>query len=54
MVRQIREVGGDVRFTIYPDAEHDSWTETYANPELYAWLLRQTVEPLAEVVQSGA
>lgn len=32
---------GNVRFTIYPDAAHDSWTETYANPELYEWLLRQ-------------
>jgi predicted peptidase len=30
----------DVTLTIYPDAKHDSWTETYANPELYAWLLR--------------
>ena len=25
---------------VYPDATHDSWTATYANPELYAWLLR--------------
>jgi predicted peptidase len=29
----------DVRFTVYPDARHDSWTETYANPDLYTWLL---------------
>lgn len=29
----------DVRLTVYPDLEHDSWTPTYANPELYAWLL---------------
>jgi predicted peptidase len=33
---QVREV----QFTVYPDARHDSWTETYANPELYAWFLR--------------
>jgi predicted peptidase len=32
----------EVKFTIYPEAKHDSWTETYANPELYAWLLRHT------------
>ncbi|MBL9202904.1 MAG: prolyl oligopeptidase family serine peptidase [Opitutaceae bacterium] len=30
----------EVQFTIYPEAKHDSWTETYANPELYAWLLK--------------
>jgi hypothetical protein len=29
-----------VQFTVYPDVKHDSWTESYANPELYAWLLR--------------
>ena len=32
----------DVQFTLYPEAKHDSWTETYANPELYAWLLRHS------------
>ena len=30
----------DVKLTIYPDAGHDAWTETYNNPELYDWLLR--------------
>lgn len=30
----------DVQLTVYPEAHHDSWTETYANPDLYAWLLR--------------
>jgi predicted peptidase len=28
-----------VKLTVYPEAQHDAWTETYANPELYAWLL---------------
>jgi hypothetical protein len=39
MVTALRQCGGDVRFTVYPDAGHDAWTETYANPELYAWFL---------------
>lgn len=30
----------DVHLTVYPDAKHDSWTATFANPEIYAWLLR--------------
>jgi predicted peptidase len=42
MVKALREAGAKtVEFTVYPDAEHDSWTETYANPKLYEWLLQQ-------------
>ncbi len=41
MVAAIEACGGDPRLTIYPDAGHDSWTVTYDNPELYAWLLEQ-------------
>jgi dipeptidyl aminopeptidase/acylaminoacyl peptidase len=29
----------EARLTLYPDAGHDSWSATYANPALYAWLL---------------
>jgi predicted peptidase len=39
MVEALQKSGSKVRFTIYPEAEHDSWSETYANPELYNWLL---------------
>ncbi len=39
MVDALKEAGGDVKFTIYPEAQHDSWTETYNNPELYEWFL---------------
>lgn len=39
MVRGLRGAGGDVRFTVYPDAGHDSWSEAYASDALYAWLL---------------
>jgi dipeptidyl aminopeptidase/acylaminoacyl peptidase len=42
MVRAIRKRGGDVKFTIYPDAGHDCWTETYDNPELYDWFLEHS------------
>jgi len=42
MVKALRDAGAkSVEFTVYPDAEHDSWTETYANPKLYEWLLHQ-------------
>jgi len=42
LVNALQKCGGDVRFTLYPDAKHDSWTETYNNPELYRWMLRHT------------
>jgi predicted peptidase len=41
MVEAIKKQGGDPKLTVYPDAEHDSWTETYNNPEFYKWLLEQ-------------
>lgn len=29
----------EVKLTVYPEAGHDAWTETYNNPALYTWLL---------------
>lgn len=40
-VDAIVAAGGNARLTVYPEAGHDSWTETYANPALYEWLLAQ-------------
>jgi predicted peptidase len=34
-----------VKFTVYPEAAHDSWTETYQNPELYEWFLSHSLAP---------
>lgn len=40
IVGSIHEIGGTkAKITIYPEANHDSWTQTYANPEFYDWLL---------------
>lgn len=40
MIDALKKAGlPDVRLTVYPDAAHDSWTATYANPELYRWFL---------------
>lgn len=41
MIDALRREGlPEVKLTIYPEAEHDAWTHTYANPELYRWLLQ--------------
>ncbi|MEM6325654.1 MAG: prolyl oligopeptidase family serine peptidase [Bacteroidota bacterium] len=43
MVGRLRSAGGNVRFAVYPDAGHDAWTETYANPAVYEWLLSHSL-----------
>jgi predicted peptidase len=39
MVDALKRVGGDAQLTVYPEAQHDSWTETYNDPKLYEWFL---------------
>jgi len=40
MVEALKKFGcKEVELTIYPEAQHDSWTETYNNPKLYDWFL---------------
>jgi predicted peptidase len=42
MVKALKKYGSKrVKFKIYKHAKHDSWTKTYANPKLYAWMLEQ-------------
>jgi predicted peptidase len=41
MVDELTRLGGHPKLTIYPEAGHDSWTETYNNPAFYHWLLEQ-------------
>ncbi len=41
MVEALKAAGGSPKFTLYPEAGHDSWTVTYDNPEFYKWLLAQ-------------
>ncbi len=42
MIKALKEAGCDPKLTIYPEAGHDAWTETYNNPELYTWFLEHT------------
>ncbi len=41
MVEALKAAGGTPKFTLYPEAGHDSWTATYANPDFWKWLLEQ-------------
>lgn len=42
LVDAVKACGGDVRYTIYPDADHSATFEQgFADPALYEWLLEQ-------------
>jgi len=42
MLKALKNAGAkDVELKVYPEAAHDSWTATYANPEVWAWLFQQ-------------
>lgn len=42
LVNAARRYNSFVRFTLYPDANHNSWDTTYNNDSLYIWMLAQT------------
>jgi len=41
IVTAMERLGANVKFTRYPEADHDSWTDTYNNIKIYKWLLEQ-------------
>jgi predicted peptidase len=41
MVTALKNAGvKEVELTVYPEAQHDSWTDTYSNEKLYEWFLK--------------
>jgi len=41
MIDALKAIGASPRYTEYAGVQHDSWTETYKNPELFSWLFEQ-------------
>ena len=39
--KKLKACNGNVELTIFDDANHDSWSRVYDNPEIYDWMLRQ-------------
>jgi predicted peptidase len=39
MTKALQAIDADVTLTLYPGVGHDSWTQTYDNPDIYTWLL---------------
>lgn len=40
MITKLQDFDSDVKLTVYPDTGHDSWTQTYNNPQLYEWFMQ--------------
>jgi len=38
IANQLKIIGKEVKFTLYPDANHNSWDSTFAEPKLLPWL----------------
>lgn len=48
MVRAVRDAGGRVEWTVYPNVSHDSWSATYEAQATYDWLLSHPQGPDAK------
>ncbi|MCB1230549.1 MAG: prolyl oligopeptidase family serine peptidase [Verrucomicrobiae bacterium] len=52
LVETLKKHGnGGVKFTVYPEAGHDSWTQAYDTPELWDWLFAQSRSKPSESVK---
>ncbi len=45
MIEALRRLGNQPKFTVYPEAGHDSWTAAYHDPALFEWLDGQWRKP---------
>lgn len=39
--KKLKPCSTDIELTIFDDANHDSWTRVYDNPEIYEWMMKQ-------------
>ncbi len=45
LVKALERMGGNVRFTLYPEAGHEqAWLRAYADPALYDWIAAQRLQ----------
>lgn len=44
MVQRVKAAGGAVKYTEYPETDHNSWDAAYADEDAIAWLFQQRLE----------
>lgn len=42
MVKALKDIGADIRYTEYPDVDHNSWVNAFNEPELLDWLFSKS------------
>ena len=42
MVDALKSHQGEVKFTLYPDANHNSWDAAFAEPDLLPWIFSRS------------
>lgn len=42
LIRKLQKKGAEAKLTIYPENEHNAWSDTFSNPEVFMWLLAHT------------
>ena len=49
MVDTVNALGGNAKLTIYPENRHDAWSDTYANEDVFKWLLENKNKNIKEL-----
>jgi dipeptidyl aminopeptidase/acylaminoacyl peptidase len=42
MYQALRAEGANVKFSLYPEANHNSWDPAFAEPEFMSWLFSKS------------
>jgi hypothetical protein len=37
-VNELKRFNSDVKFSVYPDANHNSWDPAFAEPDFLSWI----------------
>jgi predicted peptidase len=54
MVEALRKADrAEAKLTLYPGVKHDAWSQTYANPAVYEWMLSKKRATPGEIVAGG-
>ncbi len=44
MAKALKEAGAEVKLTLYPEADHNSWDAAFKEPEFFSWLFGHRLE----------
>jgi predicted peptidase len=43
VANRLKEIGGDVKLTLFPKDRHGPWNDVYNTPALYDWFLQHSL-----------